>query len=124
MMSNFILTCADVRTLGGSTFSAVRLAHWRLEQKGWPLYPGTQNRKAVKDGDRCVIYLSSRIEKFKGFTTYFTVSKVDTWRLRSGEFDPEELGNPTPELVVRFSSYKELPGRVPIESMVPVLDFF
>ncbi len=125
-MQTFILTCLDVEPgwRPGRRIAASTFVDWRIERKGWPMFDHTPHIKHIKPGDRCLVYLSSKVEKRRGFVGMFNVEEIEQWKFRNGDFDPPEACNPLPALVLKFSALEMFRNPRPIEYFVDKLKFF
>lgn len=105
----FILAVSDAEHYSGCKIPAIEVAKDRLDQKRWPIYANTRNRKIINEGDLCLIYVGGEKEMSGNFYGEFTIEKIESGR-RITLVDKEDILTDTPDRVIQIKDlliYKE-----------------
>ena len=124
VLKHYVVTCLDVENGAGIRIAADEFLSWRVSKLGWPFFDHTAHVNRISAGDMCVVYLSSKQKKKRGFVGSFEVSKVKPWTNRMGEFDPPKAYNPMPKVVAEFERYQSFPLVPSFDLFVSQLKFF
>lgn len=120
--SFFILIAADTPNSRGRIIPANDVVEERLCRGLWPLYSGTRNRKAIREGDVVLMYVAGKRHNAQSIVAEAVVSSNTPVGRRRPAVDPEEVLSDAPEYVLKLSRIQAI-GPVGIRPVLNRLSF-
>ena len=123
MRSYFILTAVDSIGTTSSGAAAHEIALQRLAKGLWPLYKGTQNRNAIAQGDRVLVYVGGKNRYKQSFVAMALVSSVEPVARRLPIIDSPAIVTDAPFKVVHLKQITYFEPPIELRPFIGRLDF-
>lgn len=123
MKNNFILAVSDAEHYSGCKVPAFDVAKERINQRRWPIYSNTRNRKILTEGDLCLIYIGGEKELSGYFYAEFTIGKIENGR-RVALVDNEDILTDAPDRVIQIKDFKVYDEPLRAKSTLQKMSFF
>lgn len=113
-MDYFILVASAAELKSGDLVSAYQLALRRVASGMWPLFSHTQNKRQIKAGDRCLVYISGTQEYKHHVVASFDVTDNALTR----HFVDDFFYSSPPSNVLKFSSTRVFEKPVDVKPLI------
>ena len=122
-MSAFLLITSDPSMSGGSIGSAVDLVMARLQERLWPLYAGTRNRRRIDSGARVAFYVAGKRKLGGHLVAVAVVGQKRAWRLGDPRIDPDRFLTNAPDSVLELTDIQALEDPIRFRDRLKLLSF-